>query len=118
MNGSRRTYMHERWAESLAATYLFCKGYRILRRRYRTASGEIDLIVRRGKVLAFVEVKYRLTQEEALYSISSAQQQRITRTAACFLAAYPRYAHLVCRMDVVIVSPQHLPKHLVDAWHG
>jgi len=48
-----------RKAESLAAFALRLKGYRVLARRLRTPAGEIDLIVRRGATIAFVEVKAR-----------------------------------------------------------
>lgn len=47
------------WGESVAATHLESKGYRILQRNWRTARGEIDLIALAGDVLVFVEVKTR-----------------------------------------------------------
>jgi hypothetical protein len=51
-----------RKAESLAAFALRLKGYRVLAGRLRTPAGEIDLIVRRGATIAFVEVKARATR--------------------------------------------------------
>lgn len=47
------------WGESVAAQHLEAKGYRIVERNWRCARGEIDLIVRAGQELAFVEVKTR-----------------------------------------------------------
>jgi len=44
-------------AESRAAAYLMAKGYRILAKRFRTPHGEIDLVVRRRNLVAFVEVR-------------------------------------------------------------
>jgi putative endonuclease len=54
-----------RRAESLAVWLLRLKGYRLLARRYKTSVGEIDLIARRGRTIAFVEVNSRPTMEEA-----------------------------------------------------
>jgi putative endonuclease len=47
------------WGESLAALHLESKGYEILERNWRTANGEIDLVVKAGQELVFVEVKTR-----------------------------------------------------------
>jgi putative endonuclease len=66
-----------RRAEFWAACVLRLKGYRILRRNYRVAVGEIDLIARRGRVLAFVEVKYRGDIKSAQNAIRDHQWQRI-----------------------------------------
>jgi putative endonuclease len=54
-----------RRAESLAAWWLRLKGWRILARRVRTPVGEIDLVARRGRTIAFVEVKARATAVQA-----------------------------------------------------
>ena len=56
-------------AEGIAAWVLRLKGYRVLATRYRTPLGEIDIVARRGKVLAFVEVKARPTVEAGLEAI-------------------------------------------------
>ena len=49
-------------AESRAAALLIAKGYRILARRFRTPYGEIDLVVRRRNLVAFVEVDRKSTR--------------------------------------------------------
>ena len=48
-----------RIAELAALAWLVCTGHRFLARRYRAAGGEIDLVVRRGRVIIFCEVKYQ-----------------------------------------------------------
>src|ERR1043166_1212112 len=64
-------------AESRAAAFLFAKGYRTLAKRFRTPHGEIDLIVRRRNLLAFVEVKARATLDDAAFAVTPRQQARI-----------------------------------------
>ena len=112
----QRAERHGRRAETLAAWYLRCKGYRILARRYKTPVGEIDLIARRGRLLAFVEVKRRPTLAEAAQAVSAFGQARIARAAALWLAAHPAAASLDCRFDVIISVPRRLPRHIVGAF--
>ena len=103
-------------AESLAAFYLMAKGYRILARRYKTPLGEIDLVARRGRVLAFVEVKARPSHDAGLFAVSQAAQGRIARAARHFLTGRPRYADCDCRFDIVTVVPPCRIRHLDNAW--
>src|SRR5271170_5407820 len=58
-----------RWAERLAACWLIAKGYRILDRNQRTPFGEIDLVARRGRPVALVEVKARVSRAVALEAL-------------------------------------------------
>ena len=62
-----------RVAEVVAIALLTAKGYALIRRRYKSPSGEIDLIMRRGDVTAFIEVKARSTHDEAVASVSHTQ---------------------------------------------
>lgn len=96
--------------------YLRCRGYRVLARRYRVPSGEIDLIVRRGRVLAAVEVKARPDYETAGASVLGRQRRRIARALEHFLSTRPDLRALDLRFDVMLVVPRRLPRHLVDAW--
>ncbi|MEQ9529318.1 MAG: YraN family protein [Parvibaculaceae bacterium] len=101
-------------AETLAALFLILKGYRILARRLKTPAGEIDMVVRRGRALAIVEVKARAAgAEEAL---QPRQQKRLERAAAHCLGRNPALAELDLRFDVVLVAPRRLPRHMADAW--
>ncbi|MDX1484102.1 MAG: YraN family protein [Alphaproteobacteria bacterium] len=105
-----------RRAETAAALYLMCKGYRILSRSFRTQLGEIDIVARRGTTLAMVEVKYRPARAEAAYAITPAQRQRIELAARGFLAAHPQYADHHVRFDALLLAPWRWPLHLTDAW--
>ena len=109
-------YRHGRLAEALAALLLVAKGYRLLARRYRTKLGEIDLIARRGRLVAFVEVKARPTRREALESIGEAAEQRIVDAADLWLAHHPDAAGLDLRYDIILVTPWRPPQHIADAF--
>ena len=108
----QKRHKHGHWSEYIAAAVLRFKGYRILARRFRSGSGEIDLIVSRGRRVAFVEVKQRRSFEEAEVSISDKQRQRIRNAADVWLARHPPdITHDIC-FDVLFVVPWHLPRHI------
>ena len=105
-----------RRAETLAAWFLRAKGYRVLARRTRTPVGEIDLIARRGRLIAFVEVKQRPSLAEGVEAVTPAGRRRIVRAASFWLAAHPAAAGLDLRFDVVICMPGRLPRHIPHAF--
>lgn len=109
-------YRHGHFAEVAAAALLLAKGYRLLARRYRTPLGEIDLIVKRGRLVAFVEVKARVSEREALESIGRMSERRIVAAADLWLAKHPDAARLDLRYDMVLITPWRLPRHLPDAF--
>jgi len=112
----RAAWLRGRSGETLAAWFLRFKGYRVLARDYRTPGGEIDLIARRGRVLALVEVKARPSLEEAAAAIGPRQRERIERAAAIFLHRHPALADCDPRFDAVLIAPMRLPRHIIDAW--
>ena len=103
-----------RRAEALALLALLVRGYRPVARNLKTPVGEIDLVVRRGRVLAVIEVKTRGTLADAAESIRPEQQARIRRAAEWLLNRRPDLAHLTIRFDAMLVLPARWPKHLVD----
>lgn len=105
-----------RSGETLAALALRLKGYRILARRVRTPLGEIDLITRRGGLLAIIEVKARPSLAEALEAVTPRAQQRIARAADAWCARRAELALLDRRFDVIAVRPWRWPVHIRDAW--
>ncbi len=106
-----------RRAEALAALWLQLKGWRVLARRVRTHVGEIDLVVRRGGTLAFVEVKARGSERDLALALD---ERRLRRVAAAAQALTPRFARgaTAVRIDVVLLSPGRWPRHLANVWHG
>lgn len=105
-----------RRAEALAAWALRLKGYRILARRWRVPVGEIDLVARRGRLIAFVEVKQRASETEGVEAVTPAAQRRIARAASVWLAAHPDAAGFDCRFDVIVCVPGRLPRHIAGAF--
>lgn len=107
-----------RRGEVLAALLLMAKGYRILGFRLSATQGEIDLLAIRGKVLAVVEVKRRMTLETALEAVRFEQRDRLRRAAASIAAGRPALRDATIRLDLIALAPGRLPRHIPDAWRG
>jgi putative endonuclease len=105
-----------RAAEVLAALWLMAMGWRILGFRLKTPQGEIDLLAKRGDILAVVEVKARSTIEAALASVHPSQQARLYRAGEAVAARRPGLAGLSIRLDMVVLAPRRWPRHIPDAW--
>ena len=103
-------------AESRAAALLIAKGYRIVARRFRSPVGEIDIVARRGRALAFVEVKARGRLDDAAEAVIVRQQRRIIAAAEAWLASHPDDMNCDIRFDVMLVAPRSLPRHIVAAF--
>lgn len=114
--GRRRAYRRGHRGEWLAALALTLKGYRILARRFRTPLGEVDLIARRGDLVAIVEVKVRPTLREAMEAVGHEAQRRIDAAASLWLARRPDHARLSVRYDLVAVLPRRWPVHVENVF--
>ena len=106
-----------RRAEALAALWLQLKGWKILGRRVRTPVGEVDLVARRGRTVAFVEVKARATAAEAGFALDEYRLRRVAAAAEALAHRYAREGDDI-RLDAVFVIPRRLPRHLANIWHG
>ena len=101
-------------------THLTGQGLQLLARNYRTpgrGGGEIDLVMRRGKTLAIVEVKARVNYDDAAAAIHHQNQSRVMRAAQMFLAQHPECAHLQVRFDAVLLAWYRFPHHIKHAFH-
>ncbi|MDO4708416.1 MAG: YraN family protein [Pseudomonadota bacterium] len=90
-------------AEQAACHWLETHGLCLVARNQRWRDGELDLVMRDGNTLVFVEVRYRASSHYggAAASITRSKQQRLIRAAGHFLAAHPALAQLPCRFDVI-----------------
>ncbi len=112
------------WGERIAAEHLVAGGYSIMGRRVRPGHrDEIDIIARKGRVLAFVEVKTRLSEAfgRPAMAVDKAKRRNLCRAAAAYLrrAHYPDFVY---RFDIVEVvghpgmSEQPVVRHVADAF--
>lgn len=112
----RRAERRGHVSEYFAAVFLILKGYRILAIRYRTRVGEIDIIARKRGVVAFVEVKARAGEREAIDAVSFTAQGRIRAASGIWLSGRADAHLLAYRYDIVAVSPGRIPRHFQDAF--
>jgi len=105
-------------AEGRAALLLKAKGYREMARRWKSPVGEVDLVVRRGRTIVFVEVKARPRLDDAAWSVLPRQKRRIVAAAEAWLAAHPEHAGYDIRFDAVLVAPGRLPQHIAAAFEA
>ncbi len=103
-------------AEYRAAFSLVLKGYRIVAFRYRTKLGEIDIIARKGNLIACIEVKARRSLEDSVFAVSDFAQRRIRAASDLWLAKQRDSALLSIRYDIISVTPWRWPVHLPDAF--
>lgn len=115
--GNLKTYKTGLWAEWRAAWGLRLRGYRIVATRFKTPVGEIDLIARRGRIVAFIEVKGRAEFDAALEAVSPQNAQRVRRAAEWWLKTHGHIADKCdIRFDVVAVAPYARIRHISNAF--
>ncbi len=116
----RRAEGWGRRSEDVCAWLLRLKGYRILARRYRCPAGEIDIVARRGAVLAIVEVKARPSVTAAMEALTAHQRARLEKAALAYLAGgaagFVPQSDFSLRFDLMVVTPWRWPRHLANAW--
>jgi putative endonuclease len=104
-------------AERRAARWYRLRGWRVLGTNVWAAGNEVDLIVRRGRTLRFVEVKEKRGSAygDPVEAVSEEKQRRVRRAAEAWLAVHPELDALQPGVDVVAVRAGRLER-LADAF--
>lgn len=106
-----------RQAERIAGWWLRLKGWRIIGRRMRTAAGEVDIVARRGAIIAFVEVKARATDADLDLAIDARRLARVAASAEILFHELAKPGDDM-QIDVILLAPGRPPRHLTNVWHG
>lgn len=106
-----------RRGEAIAAWFLRLHGWRIVGARIQTVRGEVDLVARRGKTVAFVEVKARRKAGDLAIAIDAHRLRRVAAAAEILLPRYGKGTENM-QIDVILVAPWRWPQHLPNVWHG
>ncbi len=106
------------FAEFVALMYLRLKGYRLLAQRYKAHQGEIDLVMRRRDVTAFIEVKARPTRDAGVEAVTFTQSKRISAASRQWMAKDRVANQNFCRFDIVVVNAYLIPHHIENAFPG
>jgi putative endonuclease len=112
----QRAERRGRFAEWMCLWHLRLRGWRIVAQGWRCPAGEIDIVARRGRVLAIIEVKSRGEVAVAAHALTPRQRRRIARAAEALLISRPDLGGLDLRFDLMLVAPKRLPRHWRDAW--
>lgn len=110
-----KNYYKGMWSERFAIIWMGLKGYRVLVHRFLSPLGEVDLILKKGPTIVFMEVKNRPSFRAGLESITPRQQRRIGNGARDFLARNPYFSGNKCRFDLFLVVGFRC-RHIKDAW--
>ncbi len=113
----RRAERSGRFAESLVGLAYLLRGYQILATRFRAPGGEIDLIVRRGRLIAFVEVKRRREADAAILAVTHKNRRRLESAAGSYLALRPYFGEFAVRYDIAAVAGWRV-RLVRDAWRA
>jgi putative endonuclease len=104
-------------AERRALRHYRLRGFRILAVNAWAGGNELDLVVRRGRRLAFVEVKEKAGADhgDPLEMVGTEKQRRVRRAAAAWLAANPDLSSLDVTFEVLAVRPEGVER-VVEAF--
>lgn len=111
----QRAEKRGREGEAMAANWLRLKGWSILDRRVKTPVGEVDLVARRAGLIAFVEVKWRAKKADLDHAIDEYRLQRVAAAAESVAHNYAKEGEDL-RIDVILLAPGTIPRHITNAY--
>ena len=114
----QQAHDHGHRAEVIALWFLRLKGYRLLAQRFKTSTGEVDLIMRKGDTTVFIEVKARATVDQSMFAVTPHQSRRIASAAATYATRDHKAAQGFQRFDIVAVPSYLWPTHIKNAFDG
>ncbi len=93
--------------ERAACHFLQKQGLLLITSNYATRGGEIDLIMRAGECVVFVEVRYRKSDRYGTpaETVTASKQRKLLQTARHYLAEHPTLNTAPCRFDVIAARP-------------
>jgi putative endonuclease len=106
-----KNYKFGKIAEISACFFLIIKGYKILKRNYKNHYGEIDIIAKKGKIFAAIEVKARKSAVSFDEIVTRKQVNRITNSFQIFLNKV-KEDNFSARIDLIVIFPWKMPNHL------
>lgn len=115
MSARKQAERRGRRGETLAAWFLRLHGWMIVARRLRTPRGEVDLVARRGRMVAFIEVKWRRNGADLATAIDEFRLRRVAAGAESVAHRYLRPGDDM-RIDVLLLAPRRWPHHIRNAW--
>lgn len=108
--------------ESRALAHLQAAGLSLVQRNFNSKVGEIDLIMRDGEQIVFVEVRFRSAGSfvDGISSVGDSKRRRFLKAVKYFLLTHPDYAERILRFDVISISTAEIDwhKNAFDAGHG
>ncbi len=110
-----------RWGEGVACAYLQARGWTVMERNVRVGHREIDIVARRGRIVAFVEVKTRASLRfgHPLEAITWKKRAEIVRVARTWLVRHPHLT-LQPRFDAISIIERRAQspviEHIEGAW--
>lgn len=110
--------------EAAARRYLEARGYTFVEANWRCASGELDLVMRDGNELVFVEVKIRRGEAagHASEAVTGQKARKLLKTGEWYVARHPQFTDLIWRCDIIAItlgltgavrSIEHIPNAIV-----
>ena len=104
-NPSKKTYQLGFFAEKYAMIFLWIKGYKILKHRYKSSFGEIDIIAKKKNFIIFIEVKARYKKINIENVLTTHQIRRIRMSAENYIAKNRKLQNCSRRFDFIEVRP-------------